>query len=69
MYQVPNPDEDTFMLRGWNHNPTTKTKVWYFTRDEERYGYELLHCKLKWNKLNALQPGKKILQPNGTARA
>jgi hypothetical protein len=47
MYQVLNPDEDTFILRGWNHNPTTKGKVWYFSRDEERYGDKLLHCTVK----------------------
>jgi hypothetical protein len=34
-------------LRGWNHNPTTKGKVWYFSRDEERYGNKLLHCTVK----------------------
>ena len=47
MYQVLNPDEDTFILRGWNHNPTTKGKVWYFSRDEDRYGDKLLHCTVK----------------------
>jgi hypothetical protein len=38
MNQVLNPDEDTFVLRGWSHNPTTKCKVWYFSRVEEKYG-------------------------------
>ena len=36
MYQVLNPDEETFILRGWDHNPATKGKVWYFVRDEDR---------------------------------
>jgi len=43
MYQVINPDEDTLILRGWDHNPTTRGKIWYFTRDKERYGDKLLH--------------------------
>jgi len=30
MYQVLNPDEDTFILRGWDHNPDTRGKSWYF---------------------------------------
>jgi hypothetical protein len=47
MYQVLNPDEDTFILRGWNHNPTTKGKVWYLSRDKDRYGDKLLHCTVK----------------------
>jgi vacuolar-type H+-ATPase catalytic subunit A/Vma1 len=44
MYQVINPDEDTFILRGWDYNPLTKGKIWYFVRDEERYSDKLLHC-------------------------
>jgi hypothetical protein len=47
MYEVLNPYEDTFILRGWNHNPTTKGKMWYFSRDEDRYGDKLLHCTVK----------------------
>ena len=46
MYQVLNPDEDTFVLRGWDHNPATKGKVWYFVRDEDRYDDKLLHCTI-----------------------
>jgi Pyruvate/2-oxoacid:ferredoxin oxidoreductase delta subunit len=46
MYQVINPDEDTFILKGWNHNPATKGKIWYFVRDEERYKDKLLHCTI-----------------------
>jgi len=46
MYQVLNPNADTFILKGWDHNPRTKGKVWYFTRDEERYGDKLLHCTI-----------------------
>jgi hypothetical protein len=44
MYRVINPDEDTFILHGWEHNPKTRGKVWYFVRDEERYKDKLLHC-------------------------
>jgi hypothetical protein len=43
MYQVINPDKDTFILCGWEHNPNTRGKVWYFARDEERYKDKLLH--------------------------
>jgi hypothetical protein len=32
------------------YNPTTKGKVWYFARDEERYGDKLLHCTVKIEK-------------------
>ena len=46
MYQVLNPNADTFILKGWDNNPNTKGKVWYFTRDEERYGDKLLHCTI-----------------------
>jgi hypothetical protein len=45
MYQVLNPDEDTFILRGWDHNPDTRGKSWYFVRDEEKYD-KLLHCTI-----------------------
>ena len=34
MYQVFNPDEDTFVLQGWSDNPLTKGRTWYFVRDE-----------------------------------
>lgn len=44
MYQVINHDEDTFILHGWDHNPNTRCKVWYFVHDEEQYKDELLHC-------------------------
>jgi hypothetical protein len=44
MYQVINPDEDTFILRGWEHNPNIRGKLWYFVRDEDRYKDKLLHC-------------------------
>ena len=36
MYQVINPDEDTFILKGWDHNPSTRGKVWHFIRDEHQ---------------------------------
>jgi hypothetical protein len=44
LYQVLNPNEDTFILKGWDHNPETKGKLWYFVRDESRYNDKLLHC-------------------------
>jgi hypothetical protein len=44
MYQVLNPNEDTFI--GWNHNPATRGKLWYFVHDEGRYNDKLLHCTL-----------------------
>ena len=44
MYQVFNPDEDTF---GWSDNSLTKGRTWYFVRDEERYSSKLLHCTNK----------------------
>jgi hypothetical protein len=46
MYQVLNPNVDTFILKGWEHNPKTRGKVWYFTCDEDRYGDKLLHCTI-----------------------
>ncbi len=50
MYQVLNPDEDTFILCGWDHNPATKGKVWYFVHDEGRYDDKLLHCTISLNE-------------------
>jgi hypothetical protein len=44
---VTNPDEDTFILRGWKNNPITAGKTWQFVRDEERYDDKLLHCTVK----------------------
>lgn len=38
------PDEDTFILKGWDHNPETKGKVWHFIWNEERYDDKILHC-------------------------
>ena len=46
MFQVINPDEDRFILRGWDHNPRTKGREYVFIRDEERYGDPLLHCTM-----------------------
>jgi hypothetical protein len=46
MYQVLNPNVDTLILKGWEHNPKTRGKVWYFTCDEDRYGDKLLHCTI-----------------------
>jgi len=50
MYQVLNPDEDTFILKGWDHIPATKGKIWYFVHDEERYDDKLLHCTVSVNE-------------------
>jgi hypothetical protein len=50
MYQVLNPSEDVFILKGWRNNPQTKDKVWYFVRDEDHYGDKLLHCTVKMEK-------------------
>jgi hypothetical protein len=50
LYQVLNPDEDTFILRGWKNNPVTVGKTWKFIRDEARYGDKLLHCTVKLEK-------------------
>ncbi len=44
LYQVLNPNEDTFILKGWDHNPETTGRTWYFVYDEERYNDKLLHC-------------------------
>jgi hypothetical protein len=50
MHQVINPDEDTFILKGFNHNPATKGKIWFFVCDEERYQDKLLHCTINVSK-------------------
>jgi hypothetical protein len=44
LYQVINPDEDTFVLKGLKHNPQNAGKLWRFIRDEARYGDKLLHA-------------------------
>jgi hypothetical protein len=33
-------------LRGWNHNPATKEKIWYFVHYEERCEDKQLHCTI-----------------------
>ena len=33
MYQVLNPDEDTFILKGWDHNPATKGKTCFYNKE------------------------------------
>jgi hypothetical protein len=65
MYQVINPDKDTFILKGWEHNPTTRGKVWHFIRDVERYDDKLLHCtvSLKEAKCFAVQKELKFYDP------
>ena len=40
VYQVLNPDEDTFIL----NNPTTKEKIWCFICSEEGYDDKLVYC-------------------------
>jgi hypothetical protein len=67
MYQVINPDEDTFILRGWEHNLNTRGKVWYFVRDEERYKDKLLHCTvdLAVTKSFGINKESKIYDPVG----
>jgi hypothetical protein len=47
LYQVTNPDEDKFILRGWKNNPITAGKTWRFVRNEGRYGDKVLHCTVK----------------------
>jgi hypothetical protein len=44
LYQVINPDEDTFALKGLKHNPQNTGKLWRFIRDEARYGDKLQHA-------------------------
>ncbi len=34
IYQVLNPNEDTFILKGWDYNPAMRGKLWYFVHDE-----------------------------------
>jgi hypothetical protein len=65
MYQVLNPDEDTFILKGWEHNPATKGNIWYFIRDEDRYNDKLLHCtvSIKQAKCFAINKEKKFYDP------
>ena len=65
MYQVLNPSEDVFILRGWKNNLQTKNKVWYFIRDEDRYGDKLLHCTVKMEKAKcfAISKEEKFYDP------
>jgi hypothetical protein len=65
MYQVLNPDEDTFIIRGWDHNPKTCGKSWYFVRDEEKYDDKLLHCMIsvKEAKCFAIPQERKFYNP------
>jgi hypothetical protein len=65
MYQVLNPDEDTFILRGWDHNPETHGKSWYFVRDEEKYDDKLLYCTIyiKEAKCFAIPQEKRFYDP------
>jgi len=65
MYQVINPDEDTFILKGWDHNPDTKGRTWYFIRDEDRYDDKLLHCTvdIKTAKCFAINREQRFYDP------
>jgi hypothetical protein len=58
----------TVRLQGWDHNPKTKGKTWYFTRDEARYGDKLLHCTIKLEKAQCFAGReKKIYNPSQIA--
>jgi hypothetical protein len=46
LYQVVNPDEDTFILRGWDHNPVTKGKTCILFM--MRRGMEIKCCTTQW---------------------
>jgi hypothetical protein len=65
MYQVINPDEYSFISKGWEHNPATRGKVWYLPRDEERYGDKLLHftVSIKQAKCFAVSKEKRFYDP------
>lgn len=53
-----NPDEDTFILKGWEHNPATSGKIWYFIHDEERYDNKLLYCTVSIKESKCLAVSK-----------
>jgi hypothetical protein len=61
MYQVLNPDEDTFIIKGWDHNPATTCKIWYFVRDEERYDDKLLHFTMSVNEAKCFAMTKEMI--------
>ncbi len=61
LYLVLNPDEDTFILRGWEHNPKTKGKTLYFVCNEERYGDKLLHCTVEIKKAKSFATMKEVI--------
>jgi len=65
MYQVINPDKDTFILKGWDYNPETRGKTWYFIRDEDRYDDKLLHCTvdIKTAKCFAINKERRFYDP------
>lgn len=62
LYQVVNPHEDLWILRGWDYGPA-KGKQWHFIRDEERYGDPLLHCTLQLSKIKCLLGAEKFYDP------
>ncbi len=65
LYQVTNPDENTYILRGWKDNPITAGKTWQFVRDEERYGDKLLHCAVKMEQAKSFaSKEEKFYRPN-----
>ena len=51
------------VLKGWDYSPRTKGKVWYFTRDEQRYGDKLLHCTIGLNKMKCFAGKDKFYIP------
>jgi hypothetical protein len=64
LYQVTNPDEDRFILRGWKNNPNTAGKTWQFVLDEERYGDKLLHCTVKMEQAKSFASKEKFYRPD-----
>jgi hypothetical protein len=62
LYQVTNPDEDTFILHGWKNNPITAGKTWQFVRDKERYGDKLLHCTVKMEQAKSFASKEKFYE-------
>ncbi len=58
LYRVLNPDKDTFNLKGRNHVPATKGKIWYIVCDEDRYQDKLLHCTININEAKCFAVSK-----------
>ena len=62
-FQVINPNPNLFILRGW---PGTiyKNREFYFERDFERYGDDLLHCMLNAKSEMALMARATFYNPS-----